>query len=186
MIKNTEDTPQKAQKPRKMTKKRLENIGLYYLERFDSSADNLRKVLKRRVFDYARKVPDFETREAEEWIDEIVEKFEKLGYLNDCRYAEYKIDDYLAAGKPERYIRQKMALKGVADNVVDNILQNRDFDEEKMAMQAAMKKKIGPWRKDENDRKNNRQKDLACLIRAGFNYDIAQKIINLENPDDFA
>ena len=42
----------------------------------------------------------------------------------------------------------------------------------------AKKKKIGPYRKDEALRKTNRQKDLATLVRAGFDYDVACEVIN--------
>lgn len=171
---------------RKMTKTRLQNIALYYLERFDSSAAGLRQVLKRRVFNYARSVPDFDTSEAEGWIEEIVSRFGELGYINDNRYAGFKIDNYLLAGKPERYIRRKMQQKGVSEDIVDDILQNREFDEEAMALRFASKKKIGPFRPDEESRRLNRQKDLAALIRAGFAYDTAAKIIGAENADDFA
>lgn len=173
-------------KTRKMTKTRLQNIALYYLERFDSSASNLRQVLKRRVFDYARQTPDFCQSEAEQWINEIITRFEELGYLNDKRYAEFKVDNYLSAGKPERYIRQKMQQKGVSEKIIDEVLSDREFDEEAMATRFAAKKRIGPWRKNEESRHENRQKDLATLVRAGFNYDTAQKIVDAENIDDFA
>lgn len=186
MFKTEEQTRTTPKKLRKMTKNRLQNIALYYLERFDSSAANLRQVLKRRVFDYARQTPDFDSAEAENWIDDIIFRFEELGYLNDSRYASFKIDDYLLAGKPERYIRQKMQQKGVSEKVVDEILNNREFDEEAMAARFAAKKRIGPYRADEASRLENRQKDLATLVRAGFGYDIAKKIVGAENIDDFA
>ncbi len=50
-----EDEVKKIQRrpAKKITKLRLKNIGLYYLERFESSVDNLRQVLMRRVNDYA-------------------------------------------------------------------------------------------------------------------------------------
>jgi len=94
MFKTDEQTRATPKKLRKMTKNRLQNIALYYLERFDSSSANLRQVLKRRVFDYARQTPDFNASEAENWIDEIITRFEELGYLNDSRYASFKIDDF--------------------------------------------------------------------------------------------
>lgn len=171
---------------RKMTKTRLQNIALCYLERFDSSAANLRQVLKRRVFDYARSTPDFDVSAAEVWIEEIVSRFEELGYINDSRYAEFKIDDYLLSGKPERYIRRKMQQKGISEDVVSRVLDNREFDEEAMAMRFASKKKIGPFRQDEDSRRQNRRKDLAALVRAGFGYETASKIVGAENMDDFA
>lgn len=184
MIEKIKNEPKFAKRIRKMTKTRLQNIALYYLERFDSSIANLRQVLKRKVSDYARCDADFSRTEAEEWIDEITSHFEELGYLNDNRYAEFKIDNYLLAGKPERYIRQKMQQKGVSEDVIDQILQNREFDEAEMAKRFAAKKKIGPFRSDEESRRANRQKDLATLIRAGFKYEVSLQIIEAENLDD--
>lgn len=186
MPENNENSSFRPKRLRKMTKNRLQNIALYYLERFDSSVSNLRQVLKKRVWDYARQTPDFDVNEAQNWIDEIVRRCEELGYINDNRYAEFKVDNYLAAGKPERYIRQKMQQKGIDEAIIDSVLQNKDFDEEEMAMRFAAKKKIGPYQEDEEKRIQCRQKDLAALVRAGFGYEIAKKIIGTENIDDFA
>lgn len=72
-----------------------------------------------------------------------------MGYLDDARYAEAKISAYLAAGKPERWIRQKMKQKGVEDEVTEEILSAAEIDEEKAAENFARKKKIGPFRKAE-------------------------------------
>ena len=44
----------------------------------------------------------------------------------------------------------------------------------------AKKKRIGPFRADEESRRENRQKDMGTLVRAGFGYDTAQKIMDLE------
>ena len=82
MIKNVAKLSLKTQKVRKLTRKRLENIALHYLERFDSSANNLRQVLGRRVFKYTGQVADFDVNEAENWIEEIIESFEKLSIEN--------------------------------------------------------------------------------------------------------
>ena len=45
----------------------------------------------------------------------------------------------------------------------------------------AKKKKIGRFRKDEEEQKANRQKDLATLVRAGFDYDIAKTVLETED-----
>ncbi|MFR2532193.1 MAG: RecX family transcriptional regulator, partial [Alphaproteobacteria bacterium] len=100
-----EDEAKKIQRrpAKKVTKTRLKNIGLYYLERFESSVDNLRQVLTKRVNDYAFQNPGYDKSEALGWIEELLADFERYGYLNDSRYAELKIRDYLAAGKSARY-----------------------------------------------------------------------------------
>ena len=90
------ETPQPAQGPAKrkeprtpkpVTAKRLENIALYHLERFPSSAANLRQVLLRRVRKAAR-FHETDEGEAAEWISEIIAKLTRMGLLNDATYAE--------------------------------------------------------------------------------------------------
>lgn len=163
---------------KKITKTRLKNIGLYYLERFESSVQNLRDVLKRRVDKYAFENKDFNKAEAYGWIEEILSEFEKLNYVNDERYAELKIKDYLAAGKPARYIKTKLKVKGIDEKTADTLLEEQDYDAKTMALKFAKKKKIGPYRFDEEKQKEFRQKDMGTLLRAGFDYEIVCDILS--------
>ena len=172
------DKPIKKKNLKKITKQRLKNIALYYLKRFESSVENLRQVLKRRTNDYAYQNPEFNKNEAYTWIEEILSDFQKLKYLDDNRYADIKIRSYLNAGKPARYIKIKLQQKGISEYLIDDILSEQSFNPFEMALKLAKKKKIGPYRKDEELRKANRQKDLATIVRAGFDYDVACEVIN--------
>ncbi len=169
---------------RKITRQRLKNIGLYYLKRFESSVENLRHVLKRRVDNYARQTPDFNKTEAYGWIEELLQEFESRHYLDDERYAEIKIRDYLNAGKPERYIKTKLFQKGIAEETINRLLSNQEYNPREMALKFARKKKIGPFRPDDENRRQNRQKDMATLVRAGFDYDLISDIMNEEIFED--
>ena len=62
----------KKSKPKIPTKARLRNIALYYLERFESSEDNLRAVLRRRIDKYAFFDKEYNPEQAYLWVDEIV------------------------------------------------------------------------------------------------------------------
>lgn len=182
-----EKKSQNSRKLRKITKQRLTNIALYYLQRFDSSVENLRQVLQRRVSDYAYHNPEFDKAAAQTWIAEILADFERVGYLNDERYAEFKVKNYLAAGKPARYIKLKLAEKGIAGDLAEKLLAAEEYDPETMALNLARRKKIGPFRAGGTDcRREYRQKDLAALVRAGFDYDTALKVIEAENPEEIA
>ena len=87
-----EETERKRPRPaRKITRQRLKNIALYYLQRFETSSENLKAVLLRRVNVYAFQNPDWNRQEAVGWIDEIVAQFEGYGYVDDARFAEMKI-----------------------------------------------------------------------------------------------
>ena len=59
--------------PKKPSKARLRNIALYYLERFETSEDNLRAVLRRRIDKYAFFDKEYNPMEAYAWADEVVE-----------------------------------------------------------------------------------------------------------------
>ncbi len=169
---------EKKDKPmRKMTKMRIKNIGLYYLKRFESSVANLRSVLRRRVNDYAFHTPEFVKQEGYDWIEEVLSDFQRVGYLNDARYSELKIKDYMAAGKSPRYIHGKLREKGIDENLIEKLIAEQDFDPFESALKLARKRRIGPFSASEEIRKERRSKDLAILVRAGFDYDVAVKVL---------
>ena len=111
-----EKKPYQKKKQKKITPERLKNIALYYLKRFESSVQNLRQVLQKRVLAYAKENQDFDKKQAFEWIENILSDFIRLNYLNDKRFAEIKIRAYLNAGKPERYIKPKLKQKGISES----------------------------------------------------------------------
>jgi recX family len=165
---------------RKITPQRLKNIALYYLKRFESSVANLRSVLQRRVNDYAYQNKEFDRGEAYQWIEDILADFQRYGYLNDRRYAEIKIKDYMSAGKSVRYIKGKMREKGIDEEILSALLEDQEYDEFEAALKLAKKKHIGPFRTDEEARFENRQKDMGTLVRAGFSYDVVRRVVGYE------
>lgn len=165
---------------RKITKQRLKNIALYYLKRFESSVANLRQVLQRRVDNYAYQNKDFDRYEAVEWIDELLFDFQRLGYLDDKRYSEIKIKNYMAAGKSPRYILGKLREKGVDENIASELMFQQEYDPFDAALKLARKKHIGPYSPSEEVRKERRSKDMAVLSRAGFDYDVVMKVLNFD------
>ncbi len=102
---------------RKITQKRLLNIALYYLKRFETSTEALKDVLKKRVNQYAFQNPDYDKSEAYEWIESIVADCEKKGYVNDERFAGFRVSAYLNAGKSAKYIKGKLRQKGISEEL---------------------------------------------------------------------
>ena len=178
MSENEEQT-KRQRLPKKITPQRLKNIALYYLKRFDSSADNLRQVLKRRVDEYAYHNPEWEKKEALGWIEALLADFERYGYIDDDRYAEIKIKNYAAAGKSARYIAGKLKQKGIDESSVAAVLEDIGYDALQTALYLAQKKKIGPFRPEEQ-RDDYRQKDMGTLLRAGFDYDTVLSVLAYE------
>ncbi|MCM1323677.1 MAG: recombination regulator RecX [Acetobacter sp.] len=166
--------------PKKPTKVRLRNIALYYLERFETSEDNLRAVLRRRIDKYAFFDKEYNPAEAYGWVNEVVEECAKHNFVNDERFAGFKINSYLNAGKPRRYIEQKLKAKGIDEKTIADLFENIDYSELETALNFAKKKKIGRFRADEETRVANRQKDLGTLVRAGFDFEIAKEVLEAE------
>ena len=157
---------------------RLKNIALYYLERFETSKDNLRTVLRRRIDKYAFFDKSYNPEQAYLWADEVVEECSKKNFVNDERFAEFKINSYLRAGKPKRYIEQKLKQKGIDEKVITFFFEESEYTEQEVAYNFAKKKKIGPFRESKEKRTEFYQKDLGTFVRAGFSFDVAKDILD--------
>jgi len=175
----TEKTKKSSPKP--PTKARLRNIALYYLDRFESSEENLRIVLKRRIDKYAFFDKSYNPTVAYQWAEEVIDECLSQNFVNDERYAEFKVNNYLVAGKSRRYIEQKLKQKGIDEHVVAQFFNDDNYSELDTALNFAKKKRIGRFRENESARLENRQKDLAALVRAGFDYDVAKEVLEDEN-----
>lgn len=166
--------------PKKISRQRLKNIALYYLKRFETSEAHLRSVLKRRIDDYAYYDKEFDKTEAYGWTEELLSEFVRLKYVDDARFAEIKIRGYLAAGKSPRYIMGKLREKGIDEHLAERLLDEQEYNPFEMALKLARKKKIGPYSASDEIRRERRSKDLAVLVRAGFDYDTAVKVLETE------
>ena len=172
--------------PRRMTQERLRNIALYHLERFATSAENLRRVLYRRTLKAARH-HDTDMEQARAWIDEVVNGLVRSAAIDDSRYADGKTLTMLRRGQSPRKIRAYLASKGVSGETINAALAHATEevgDPDLEAAQAyAIRRRLGPYRTKELS-PEAKQKELAALGRAGFRYDIARKIVEAESEDD--
>jgi regulatory protein len=184
--------PRGRRAPREVTPDHLERAALHHLERFASSAANLRRVLERRVLRAARH-HGTDPAEAAPWIDALIARFRASGLLDDATYAQGRAAALFRRGDSQRSIRAKLAAKGVGAEDIDGALaalraevaadgaagddgRGRSFD-----LQAAAnylrRRRIGPHRPPEA-RAANRARDLAALARAGFSYDVARAALD--------
>lgn len=185
MARMDNDTPPAGKRrkvPRKATPRSLENGALYYLERFSTSAENLRQVLMRRVAKSARH-HELDTEACHAAIDDIIHRFIRSGLLDDAAYARARVTTFRRRGDAARAIAMKLLAKGVAKDVIDEALRKHAEDEDESepelaaALRFAKRRKLGPHN-TKGDRVERRDKDLAALARAGFSYDVAQRVID--------
>jgi regulatory protein len=159
------------------TKRRLNNIALFYLKRFSSTAANLRQVLRRRVLKMTRETPELRATAYTD-IDVIVESLVASGAVNDALYAAAKVHLDRNLKKTRAKTTAKLRAKGVAKEVIrtamaENADEDQDFD---AGLAIARRRRLGPFRIQPRTRETD-HRDLAVLARAGLNFATAKRVL---------
>ncbi len=171
--------------PRPLTPERLEKVALHYLERFASSAENLRRVLMRKVERTARAVEraggEADRAEPARWVDALVARYVASGLIDDRAYAEAASASLRRQGRSARAIRQKLKAKGIGRGAAEAALEEAggagEAAEFRAAVSLARRRRLGPFGPAQG-RRERRARDLASLARAGFGYDTARRVID--------
>ncbi len=106
-------------------------------------------------------------------IDDVVERFAEVGYLDDTAFARTWIESRdRARPRGETALRRELALKGVARQIVDEVLADRldeseEGDPNHVAATALLERKRAALEREPDERKR-RQKAYALLARNGF------------------
>ena len=177
--------------PRKMTERRLHNIAKFYVERFATTAANLRRVLTRRV-DKACKHHGDDRAAMLPWVEAAVEKLVKLKVVDDARYALDRARSLRRLGRSPQKIRASLMAKGVASALVRDAIAATELTDSggdatyEAAVAYARRRRLGPFRVfkgSADDKRKQATKDLAAMGRAGFSYDMARRVMAL-TPDE--
>lgn len=171
-----------ANKPITITKERLNERALKYLERYAASREGVATVLKRGLMrDKIRGnvVPS----EASHWIDEILDRLCQSNIIDDHAFAQAKLSSLRRAGRSRQHIRQKLLQKGVKSEIADHLLNEDEQSDAQAALIFAKRKKLGPFC-TKTERETLREKHTAALARAGFSLQLARMIINAKDEHD--
>ena len=173
---------------RSITAKYLQNAATFYLERYPTTAEGLRRVLDRRVAK-AKMAEAPIVANVERVIAEIVARFVAAGAIDDKAFAQTKARALHRRGTSGRLTRQKLKLAGIDPDTLDQAMagldQELDTDprqrEWKAAAALARRRRLGPYRA--KDRKQHRDRDLAAMARAGFDYELARRVVDAVDSD---
>ena len=180
-MRSTPETP--GQREATIEPALIEEWALSYLGRYASSAENLRRVLLRRV---ARRIGpaarlDDAARAA---IGALVERYCAAGLLNDAAYAAGRARQGLARGRSLRRIAGGLAAKGIGSAEVAAALaglRDADVDPElAAACTFARRRHLGPFRRGAAEHR----RELAAFALAGFARRTAEAV--LACPDEAA
>lgn len=187
-------TPGKAaekpkKQPKKITPSYLHNAGLYYLQRFAASTGQFQHVMQRKIDKSCMAHPEQDREDCQKWLSDVIETFQRSGLLNDELYATGAIRSLRQRGLSTRAIEAKMAIKGVSAALVKKTLQEIDGLSESdpnivAALRLARKRRIGPYCPPGKDAAPElRDKHLATMARAGFDFETAHKVLKMEKEE---
>lgn len=169
-----------AREPNSIDAALLEKWALSYLERYASSAANLRRVLERRAMRRLGAERE-QLAAARTSIEELVGRYRAAGLLDDAAYAAGRARRRLARGEPLRRIAAGLAAKGVeAADAASALAALRDgnVDPDLAAACAfARRRRLGPYRPAPADAVA-RGRELAAFARAGFDRQTAQLVLS--------
>ncbi len=166
----------------------LDRAALDYLNRYDASVEQLRRVLLRRVKRYAwGTLRD----RAEVDVERLLERFVVSRLLDDARYAEALARGLRARGSSTLGIRQKLRSRGVSAELIESALEalakhhgEGAEDPELVAARAYARKRRLTTRYDLTN-PAERQKALAALARKGFSFSIAARALIVKDESEW-
>ncbi len=171
--------------PRRITQTYLENAALFYLERYSASVAHFRRILMNKVRRSAR-FHGTDIEEGAKIIDNLIERYQRSGLLDDDRYAETKARYFHGRGIAIRGIQAKLREKRVADAAIEGaVAKLRESATSPDLVAAATyvrRRRFGPYRGSEK-RSEHFKRDLAALGRSGFSYEVARQVLEAESID---
>lgn len=128
------------------------------------------------------------------WITATADKCQTLGLVDDGVYAVQKARSMHRAGRSARRIRGELFSKGVGEEEIRMALLALDETEcgedidRAAAIIFARRRKFGPFRRAGTaaaklDEETRKRRELAAFARAGFSYELANKILSAEEED---
>ncbi len=160
----------------------LERWALAYLGRYASTAENLRRVLQRRV--RRRFGEDAEAmRLAAPLIDQVIERYCHSGLIDDAAYAVRRAETLHQRGDLLAKICARLVAKGVTGAIATDALaalRAAAADPDLVAACAfARRRRLGPYRSGNIAP----ERELAALARAGFSRRIAEIVLACKDAE---
>ncbi len=162
----------------------MRNFSLIYIEKYAPSKQQLRTYLLKKYLKI--KIPNINKKNISDLIDVVLEDLENSKFVNDKFYSKSKAQSLIRRGSSINKIRNYLISKGIKDKhiseTIDEIKENNEDQDFFSAIKICKKKRIGPARAESN-RPLFYKKDIAVLARAGFDFGISRKVMDLTDDE---
>jgi len=167
-----------------MTVDEMRNFAFNYIEKFAPSKQQLKTYLLKKYL--KSKISNIKKSNIADLIDIVTEDLEKSKFINDNFYSESKAKNLIQRGSSINKIRNYLFSKGVGEkyirNTIEKIQTNNEDQDFFSAIKICKKKRIGPNR-DEANRPLFYKKDMGVLARAGFDFEVSKRVMDLEKNE---
>jgi regulatory protein len=168
----------------KLTVDEMRNFAFKYTEKFAPSKQQLKTYLLKKYL--KSKTTNVNKSNISDLIDIAIEDLEKSKFINDKFYSETKAKSLIQRGSSINKIRNYLIGRGVGEkyikNTIDKINENNEDQDFFSAIKICKKKRIGPTR-DESNRPLFYKKDIGILARAGFDFEVSKRVMDLEKDE---
>ena len=122
----------------------------------------------------------FKRKKVHETIkDELSNKLNRLELVDDEKFAKWWIEQRMQfRPKPKSIMYQELRIKGIKKEIINEVLENTEVDEVKMAKELLEKKKY-KW--EGLDKLTARREMSEFLARKGFDWEVIKKIVGFED-----
>ena len=149
----------------------LERLALFYAERYATTRFKLRAYLGRKLrergWDGAGEPP----------LDALIERFDRLGYVDDRAFASSRASSLIRRGYGERRVAEALRAAGIESADSEGAREEARGGAWEAALRFARRKRIGPYAEEAPDR-DRRSKAAAAMLRAGHDMAHVRKILD--------
>jgi regulatory protein len=162
-----------ARKP--LDRPQLRDLALAYVGRYATTRAKLASYLGRKLRERGWADPDAAEALA---VDEIVAAMVANHFVDDRAYADMKAQGMSRRGYGPRRVQLALSAAGIEAEDMDEALEGARQDQQAAALAFAKRRRIGPFSRVAPDQKQ-REKALAALLRAGHDFALARRILDL-------
>lgn len=151
----------------------LEELALFYVGRFATTRAKLRTYLARKVRERGwdgTSEPD---------LVAVAERFAGQGYIDDAAFAVSSAQSLAARGYGKRRLADKLRAAGVEEHDSVSARELSDSQAVASALRFAERRRLGPFAVGLSPDREQREKSIAAIVRAGHSFALARAIASM-------
>jgi regulatory protein len=157
---------------------KLDELALRYVGRFATTRSKLRSYLARKLRERGW------AGQGDADTAAVADRLAELGYVDDAAYALARTRSLSGRGYGARRVRQSLQAAGVGEADRAPADELAEAERVEAALRFARRRRLGPFAHAPAER-DERERQIAAMIRAGHSFGLARAIVALHPGADF-